>query len=108
MYLGNGNYQVNLSSGRTIEVNEDDFEELVLEMKKNMGILHDENVELPHHEFVWADNIRFDLMRIEVKDDGYTNVQWSDDLEHILDLTIEESYEEARKFYEHTFHMVRK
>ena len=109
-YLGNGNYRMFTSQNQEIICSEAEMQEVIVEMQATLGFnskrgLH---LETAPSEVMWAESAKFELLRMEIKDSGYADVQWSAELEDMFDTVIDETLDKARDYYEDTHYFMRK
>ena len=109
-YLGNGRFEIYTASGDIIQFNEDDFDEIVKEMQAAIGNKSKvgNHIEQTPFNNVYEDSAKFSLLKTEIRDSAYKEVQYSSELDTILEETIDASLIAATEYYEDNYHMVAK
>lgn len=110
-YLGNGRYEIYTTSGDTIQFNDRDMMEIIQEMQREvLGNTPKigEHLEDASISFVYENSARYELLRTEIKDDGWKNLKWSDELEDAMDISMECMAQEASDYYEKNYYFIPK
>lgn len=106
-YISQDNYKLELN-GQEIVASAEDLRNLYLQIKKYEGNEVNTYVEDCPGSYIHEDSAKYELLRTEIKDDGYKNIKWCDELEQILDITIESAMNTAHNWYTSQYHMERK
>lgn len=106
-YISNDQYKVYIN-GQEVIASADDLREAFLDIKKYEKDVVNDYVETCPWSYIYEDSVKFELLRTEIQDEGYKEVQWSDELADILETAVEAGMQTAHNWYTAQYHMVRK
>lgn len=106
-YIANNQYRINLN-GTEVEVSAEDLREAFLDIKKYECEEVNNVIEPVSPSYIYEDSAKYELLVTEIKDDGFKDIKWSDELEAILDTAVDAAMATAHNWYIGLYHMERK
>lgn len=103
-YIGNDIYEIILN-GQTIQCTADELKEAFNEIKTYEKNPTKDYIEPCDSNYIYEDSARFELLRTEIQDNGYKFVKWSDELNDVLETTLECAMQTAHNWYTSKYHM---
>lgn len=106
-YISNGIYKFELN-GIEVQASAQDLRDIFLQIKKYEGSEVNDYVETCPWNYIYEDSTKFELLVSEIKDSGFKNVKWSDELESVLDTAVYAAMKSAHNWYTSLYHMEKK
>ena len=106
-YIENGKYEIKIGD-QTVVASAEELRDAFLSIKKYEGSEVNDYVETCPTQYVYENSARFEILETEIRDSGWENLEWSDELGSALDVAMECAMTEARDYYKHYFLMEKK
>jgi len=106
-YISNGEYKINLN-GQEVIVSANDLRDAFLDVKKYEGEEINTNIETCPPQYIYEYSAKYELLREEIKDSGYKNLEWNSDVESVLDTAIESAMDTAYNWFTSKYYMEKK
>jgi hypothetical protein len=103
-YIGNDRYKIEIN-GQEIIVSADELKEAYIEIKNFEKSPTNDYIETCPQSYIFEDSAQFELLRTEIKDSGFKNIEWSSELNEIMMLSVESAMKTAHKWYTSKYHM---
>jgi hypothetical protein len=103
-YIGNDIYEIELN-GQIVQCSAEQLREAFIDIKNYEKEPVNDYIEECPSNYIYEDSARYELLRTEVQDKAYENLEWNDDLEDVLDVAIECAMSTAHNWYTGKYHM---